>query len=74
MMSDIRYAFRSLLKTPGFTVVAMLTLALGIGAVTAVFSVLDHVLLRPLPYPNAERLVVPFSVNPERGVRQRSIR
>jgi putative ABC transport system permease protein len=56
-MSDLKYAFRTLLKTPAFTLVAVLTLALGIGASTAIFSVLDAVLLRPLPYPNQERIV-----------------
>ena len=57
MITDLKYAFRSLGKRPGFTAVAILTLALGIGASTAIFSVLDAVLLRPLPYPDQERLV-----------------
>src|SRR5213082_912484 len=56
-MNDLKYAFRTLVKSPAFTVVAILTLALGIGASTAIFSVLDAVLLRPLPYPNQERIV-----------------
>ena len=57
-MNDIKYAGRSFLKTPGFTVVVVLTLALGVGATTAIFSVVNAVLLQPLPYANASRLVV----------------
>ncbi|HEX8678351.1 MAG TPA: ABC transporter permease, partial [Chthoniobacterales bacterium] len=53
----MRFAARSLIKKPGFTVVAIVTLALGIGASTAIFSVLEAVLLRPLPYPQQERIV-----------------
>jgi len=62
-MNDLKYAFRTLVKSPAFTLVAILTLALGIGASAAIFSVLDAVLLRPMPYPNQERLVEVSELN-----------
>ena len=65
MMNDLRYAIRQLIKSPGFTFVAVLTLALGIGANSAIFSVIDAVLLRSLPFPEPARLTMVYATAPQ---------
>jgi putative ABC transport system permease protein len=68
MIKDVRYALRTLLKRPGFLLVAVSTLALGIGATTAMFTVVNSVLLRPMQFPEPERLVILEGVNPRQGI------
>src|SRR2546427_5746601 len=70
VVNDLKFACRQLLKNPGFTAVAVLTLALGIGANTAIFSIVNAVLLKALPYREQENLLTLWERNPQRGVEQ----
>src|SRR3982750_4184068 len=70
LLRDVRHAARNLLRTPGFTLVTIATLALGIGANTAIFSVVNAVILRPLGYPQPDRLVYISSQFPKMGFDQ----
>src|ERR1700751_4413817 len=69
MIADLKYALRLLIKSPAFAVIAVCTLALGIGANTAIFSVVEGTLLRPLPFPHPDRLVRVFEAGYENGAR-----
>ena len=68
LLQDLRYTCRHLGKNPGFTAVAIVSLALGIGSTAAVFSIVDGFLLRPLPYRDANRLAMAWAINPQYGV------
>ena len=73
MLQDIKYAFRALVANPGFTVVAVLCLALGIGLNGAIFSIVDGILLQPFPFPDACRMVVLIQTNPKQGIGRSSV-
>jgi putative ABC transport system permease protein len=73
LLQDLRYSARMLLKKPGFTLIAALAMALGIGAVTTNFSSADAIMLRPFSFPNQERLVMLFERNPEMGIARASV-
>ena len=66
-LNDIRYAIRNLLKRPAFTIIATVTLALGIGANSAIFSAVYSLLLKPLPFPEIERVITIWDKDPSRG-------
>ena len=66
-LQDVRFATRQFSQAPGFVTIAVLTLALGIGANTAIFSVVHKLLLAPLPYPNGNRIVIPIQQLPDGG-------
>ena len=69
-LADVRYALHSLRKMPAFSIVALLVLALGIGANTAIFSVVNSVVLRPLPYPAADRLALIWETDLKDGIQR----
>src|SRR5437773_2614520 len=68
LLQDLRFGWRLLRRSPGFTTASVLALALGIGATSAVFTLLDRVVLRPLPYPDPDRLVMLWETNDNKGL------
>src|SRR5689334_19533697 len=73
LIKDLHFAVRSFLKRPGFLVIAIATLALGIGATTAMFTVVNSMLLRPLPFPEPEQIVLVFGINPRQGITESNV-
>ena len=73
LLQDLRHAFRSLLRTPGPTAVVVFTLAVGIGVNTSLFSVLNAVLLRPLEYPEPDRIMTLWESNDSLGIEQNNV-
>src|SRR5437016_4915149 len=70
LLSNVRFAIRAMLSNPATTLAAVIALALGIGSTAAIFSILNTILLRPLPYPNPDRLVIATAANPGRKIPQ----
>src|SRR3954451_22736719 len=67
-MNDLRYAYRQCLKSPGFTLTALATVAICLGANLAIFAVINSILLKPLPFPQSDRLVTIYNTYPKAGV------
>ena len=73
LLQDVRYGLRTLIRQPGFAATAILTLALGIGATTAIFSVVNAVVLRPMPFDQPDRVMVVTNTNTRTGTRNTTI-
>ena len=73
LLRDVRYGVRALLKSPGLTIVATLALTLGIGLTTTMFSIVYGALMKGLPYPDGDRIVIVNRANPTRGIQRQSL-